>query len=216
MALNSALMLALDGPIDPLSVTRASVSARRSDGRDLAAQVETSGGQLVLQLVVDAELLADPPESVALTVLGLPSPHALSTLDGRRLAATTRVDFTVTAGLEARGRSPARLVELGGQSPRPALELSAAEPLRLVIDGVLDPATLRPLDCPLFPLEQGLVLPTPLQPVTSWRCIGPRFELVLDLAGRRGRFQLDLRRFGWRDLAGGIPEPALVAEVVAP
>ncbi|HYN65086.1 MAG TPA: hypothetical protein VES36_10835, partial [Candidatus Limnocylindrales bacterium] len=70
--------------------------------------------------------------------------------------------------------------------------------------------------CPVFPLEHGLVLSTPLLPDVRWRCRGQRFELTLELTGQRGRFQLDLRRFRWRDLRGGIPEPALVAEVLAP
>jgi len=216
VALNSALTVALDGPVDPLSVTARSVGAAREDGRPLAARVGTSAGQVVVELEVDEALLAAPPTAVVVHLLGLPSPHALATLDGRRLGSAARIAFRVSAALEPRGGSPARLVEIAGHAPRPELELAAGDPLVLVLDGVLDPATLAPGDCPLFPVEQGLVLPAPLLPAVRWRCLGERFELTLGLGGHRGRFQLDLRRFGWRDLSGGIPEPALVTEVVAP
>ena len=216
VALNSALTVALDGPVDPLSVTARSVSATREDGRPLAARIATSAGRVVVELEVDQALLGEPPPVVIVRLLGLPSPHAVATLDGRRLGATAGIAFRASAGLEPRGWTPARLVEVAGHPPRPELALPAGEPLVLVLEGVLDPSTLEPEDCPLFPVEQGLVLPAPLLPEVRWRCVGERFELSLGLGGRRGRFQLDLRRFRWRDLAGGIPEPALVTEVVAP
>jgi hypothetical protein len=216
VALNSALTVALDGPIDPLSVTDRSISAVREDGRPLAARVGTSAGCVVVELVIDDALLAAPPPVVVVRLLGLPSPHAVATLDGRRLGASARIGFRVTSALEPRGSSPARIVEVAGSPPRPELELPAGGPLVLVVDGVLDPSTLAPEGCPLFPVEQGLVLPVPLLPEVRWRCLGERFELTLGLGGHRGRFQLDLRRFHWRDLSGGIPEPALVTEVVAP
>jgi len=216
VALNSPLEVSLDGPVDPLSLTAVSVTALGEDGRPLPARIGTSSGRVVLQLEVDRSLLADPPARVELRLLGLPSPHALRTLDGRRLAATTRVGFRVTGGLEPRGPSPALLLAMDGEPPGPLVELAPGRALALRFDGVLDPATLQPGDCPLFPLVNGLVLSTPVLPDVRWRCLGERFEVELGLAGQRGRFRLDLRRFGWRDLAGGIPEPALVTEVVAP
>jgi len=216
VALNSALVIGLGEPVDPLSVTAASVSAARLDGRPLGSRVGVAGGRVVVELVVDESLLADPPEAVAVTLIGLPSPHAVRTLDGRRLVAAARLDFRVTSVLEPRGALPARLLDVDGQPPRPGLQLTVDGPVVLRLDGVLDPASLSPQACPLFPLENGLVLPVPVEPVLSWRCIGDRFELELGLDGQHGRFQLDLRRFRWRDLAGGIPEPTLVAEVAAP
>ncbi|HZL99745.1 MAG TPA: hypothetical protein VFD43_05780 [Planctomycetota bacterium] len=216
MALNSDLELDLGGPVDPLSLTSASVSAWREDGRPLPAIVTTASGRIVLQLDVDEALLADPPAEVRVRLLGLPSPHALRTLDGRRLAGSAQAVFRVAGVLEPRGPSPARLVALDGLPPRPELELAPEGRIVLRFEGVLDPSTLGPGACPLFPMEQGLVLSTPIFPEARWRCTGERFELTLSLAGRRGRFQLDLRRVRWRDLAGGIPEPALVTEVLAP
>ena len=208
--------MGLGGPVDPFSVTAASVSASRDDGRPLASRVGTSAGAIVVELEVDEALLADPPQAVVVRLLGLPSPHAVSTLDGRRLAAPAQLRFRVTAALEPRGSSPARLLELDGQPPRPGLLLEADGPVLLRLDGVLDPDSLRPVNCPLFPVENGLVLSTPVEPTVRWRCVGDRFELSLGLDGQHGRYQLDLRRFRWRDLSGGIPEPTLVAEVAAP
>jgi hypothetical protein len=215
VALNSVLVISLDGPVDPLSVTLRSVSIERDDGRALDAEVETAGGRILARLVVDQELIDQPPEAVSVRLEGWPSPHALSLLDGRRLGSPRTLSFRVARLLEPAGSQPPRLVSLDGQPPRPGLELSPAGPLWLVLDGVLDPATIGPEACPLLPLEQGLVLATPIRPVTAWRCIGARFELSLGLDAEHGRLQLDLRRFGWRDLSGGIPEPALVAEIVA-
>jgi len=202
--------------VDPFSVTAASVSASRDDGRPLASRAGTSAGAIVVVLVVDEALLADPPQAVVVRLLGLPSPHAVSTLDGRRLAGPAQLRFRVTAALEPRGSSPARLLDVDGQPPRPGLALAADGPVVLRLDGVLDPDSLRPENCPLFPVENGLVLSSSVEPEVRWRCVGDRFELSLGLDGQHGRFQLDLRRFRWRDLAGGIPEPTLVAEVAAP
>lgn len=216
MALNSALVVGLDGTVDPLSVTAASVVAARDDGRPLASRMGAAAGQVVVELEVDEALLADPPDTVVVRLLGLPSPHAVSTLDGRRLAAPATFRFRVTAALEPRGSAPARLLDIDGHAPAPGLEIVAAGPLVIRLDGVLDPASLSPETCPLFPLENGLVLSSPLRPAVTWRCTGERFELRLGLGDQHGRFQLDLRRFGWRDLSGGIPEPTLVAEVAAP
>jgi hypothetical protein len=215
IAVNDAIVVVLESALDPLRVTDGAVQVRATDGRSLPARSRVQAGRLVVELLVDAALLADVPVSVELTLAGLPSVHALGTVDGRRLAATTHLDVPVdSAGLAALGRSSVRLISVAGHGVPPPSPLPCSGLLTLVFDGVLDPRTLGPGSCPLFPVDHGLVLGERMDPRVRWRCVGRRFEVDLDLTGVRGRYQLDLRQSRMRDLSGTAPEPALKTELV--
>jgi hypothetical protein len=205
--------MGFDGALDPLSVDSRSVAVRRGDGDPLPARRAVVGGRLLVELRVDQALIRDRPVDVFVELSGLPAVDALFLLDGRRLEAPQRLRFEVSGSLETRGSRPTRLVRLGGRPVPPDGPLRLDGPLTMVFEGVLDPATLVPEACPLYPLESGLVLGEPVLPELGWSCMGDRFEITLD-PGRPARpLQLDLRRFGLRDLTGRAPEPALVVEL---
>ena len=201
LALNQPLVVRLDGPLDPLSVTPRSVSVMRADGRALAARVDVADGAIQVWLEVDAELLSDPPAAAIISLTGEPSLHALATRDGRRLGAGVRRQFALEGGLHADGSGPPRLV-----SPSGATTPESA-PLTLVFAGPLDPATVTPDCCPALPVAEGLAL-EPVPASISWRCVGQRFEGRLDWARPHGELRLDLRRCSLRGLHGGMPDPA--------
>ena len=212
LPLNGALRLRLDAPIDPLSVTRDAVDVR-GDGAPLAAELAVEQGALVVRPVVTAELLARPPARLEVLLAGSPSLRGLRTTSGLALEGPA----TVVARLEPRladttGAAP-RLVALQGLPPAPVAVVGDEGRVRLVFDGVLDPATVTPATCALNALQGGLVLPEPIEPGVRWSCTGRRFELELELPARAGPLQLALRRMGLRDLSGRAPEPPLVAEL---
>ena len=214
-ALNAQLILRLDGDVDPLGVTALSVDVLRDDGRSLPARVGTSAGGLLVELIVTPELLADAPPSALVRLAGLPSMHALRTTDGRRLRAPAALRWPLNGRLQGSNGASPRLLEVDGR-PLPLDGPVAADgPLRLLFEGIVDPGTVSPETCPLYPLEHGLTLATPLLPRVGWRCIGDRFELVLDLGQPHGTLELNLRRFGLRDFSGRSPEPPLKTEVRA-
>lgn len=214
VALNEALVVTLDGAVDPLRLSDRSVTVRADDGRVLASRCRVKAGLLVVELVVDDAILGDAPSSLELTLAGLPSVHALSTLDGRWLVRTTRLVLGVgPRGLAPIGASGARLIAVAGHDVPPPSPMAHSGALTLVFDGVLDPGTLDAGACPLFPVERGLVLGERVEPRLRWRCIGRRFEIDLDLVGMRGRFELDLRQTRMRDLSGAAPQPALKTEL---
>jgi hypothetical protein len=214
IALNEAIVVVLDGAVDPMRVTDLSVQVRDPGGRVLPARVTARSGRMVLELLVDEGLFQAAPTKVGVTLAGLPSAHALSTIDGRWLGATTHLVVEVDPSrLRSLGASSVRVVSVAGHGVPPPSPLRNPEPLTLVFDGVLDPLTLGPGSFSLFPVEQGLVLGEPLDPIVRWRCVGRRFEVELDLGGARGRFELDLRTSRMRDLAGAVPEPALKIEL---
>lgn len=208
-------MVELDGSIDPLSVTARSVVVTREDGRPLTVQVTSSGARLQVEVEVGPALLADRPSEIHLRLAGLPSVHALATRDGRRLARSTVLIHTIVRDLDPLGAAPVRLERVADHALPPPDPLPVTGILRLVFDGVLDPATLRPEDCALWPMQAGLVLEPPFQPGVDWRCTGSRFELRLDLSGAEDLLQLDLRRLGILDLSGARPEPPLVVKLLA-
>ncbi|MHC5209657.1 MAG: hypothetical protein ACYTG2_02940 [Planctomycetota bacterium] len=203
-------MVEFDGALDPLRVTNEAVQVLGPDGRRLSVRCRVQSGRLVVELEVDAALLSDPPSTLEVALAGLPSVHALGTVDGRWLASATRLHVPVASPRLAPLGTPAvRVVSVGGHGIPPPSPIRLTGSLVLVFDGVLDPSTLGPGSCPLFPVEHGLVLGEPFDPLVSWRCTGRRFEVELDLSGARGRFELDLRQFRVRGLSGTAPEPAL-------
>lgn len=209
------MVVELDGGIDPLSVTTHSVSVTRGDGRPLEAHLSTSGSRVVVELEVGPALVADRPEFIRVSLAGFPSVHALMTKDGRRLARSSVLVHPVRRDLDPLGPTAVRLVRIDGQALPPRMPLAVNKVLRLLFDGVLDPATLRPDCCSVWIRQAGLVLETPIYPDVSWRCRGSRFELQLDLGDAKGPLQLDMRRLGILDLSGVRPEPPLVVELVA-
>jgi hypothetical protein len=212
--LNGSLVVELDATLDPLSVGPSSVIVRADDGSALACRLIVSGGQLMVVLQLDGPLLRQPPSHVEVVLAGLPSVHALTFLDGRRLSRTQRLRFELRPVLTMQAAGPVRLVEVAGRGVPPGDEVPLDGPLTLHFAGVLDPNTIRPEACPLYPVESGLVLTEPVLPAVEWTCVGERFEVTLDPGPARGRLQLDLRRFGLRDLEGRPPEPALVVQLI--
>ena len=205
----------LEDAVDPLSVTTRSVVVTREDGLPLAARLSSSGSRLFVELEVGPGLLDDRPREVRVRLVGLPSIHALALRDGRRLARGETLVHPVDRDLDPLGTAPVRLARIGGQALPPKQPLQVGRMLSLEFEGVLDPDSLRPDSCSLWPRQAGLVLATPVRPEVDWLCVGSRFELRLLLGETTGPLQLDLRRLGILDLSGVRPEPSLVVEVVA-
>jgi hypothetical protein len=205
----------LDGAIDPLSITARSVIVTRDDGRPLTAHLSSGGRRLFVDVEVGPELLDDRPGAIVLRIVGLPSVHALGTRDGRRLGRSETLVHPVERDLDRLGTVTARLTRVAGRDLPPPQPLEVGRVLSLEFDGVLDPKTLLPGSCSLWPRQAGLVLSTPVRPEVDWRCVGSRFELHLGLGETRGSLELDMRRLGILDLSGARPEPPLVVEVVA-
>lgn len=205
-------MIALDGAVDALSVHDGSVDVSGSDGAPLEAELAVEGGRLVLRPVATPALQARGLTACRVRLTGAPSPRALRTTDGRLLARSQSLVVPMHSRLEDEVGAPPWLLAIQGRPPAATVELRGAR-LELSFDGVLDPASLTPEQCALYPLVGGLVLDQPVLPRVDWRCIGRRFELVLQLAPGTGPLQLNLRRAGWRGLAGRVAEPPLVVEV---
>lgn len=208
-ALNAPIEVALDGPIDPVSVTAASVKVVRADGSDVPAVVSVSAGSIRVELAVTHDSMVEALPAVWLELAGLPSPAALRTLDGRCLRSSVRRAVPVLAELRAASPAPPRLVSVNGVATSElGAELNWTGELVLTFSGVLDHATISPLTCPLFPVAGDLTLPSALAPVVRWRCVGQRFDLILSLPAASGRLHCILRRLAVRDHAGAAPEPA--------
>ncbi len=206
-------MVALDGAIDPLSVHDGAVFVSDDAGRPLEAELAVEGGRLAIRPVATPELLAGGPSSLRVRLAGAPSPLALRTTDGRLLAHGESREIPLRLRLEDEEDAPPRVLALQGRPPAALVELSREGSLELRFDGVLDPATLTPAHSALYPLVGGLVLEQPVWPQVDWRCVGRRFDLLLRVAPGSGSLQLNLRRAGWRDLGGRVPEPPLVIEL---
>ena len=206
--LNGRLEIELDEAIDPLSVTRLSVTVTDAEGKPLAARRRCARGRLVVELEVGPELLAAPPEAVEVRLAGGPSVHALSTVSGRRLDRPAQVRFPLRPVMAAQGGDAPRLVAVDGLPLPLDGSLPVSDVLVLRFDGPVDPATVTPEACPLLPVSDGLLL-SPVHPRTSWRCLGQRFEVELGLPPATGPLLLDLQRFGLRGLDGERPVPNL-------
>jgi hypothetical protein len=205
-------VIALDEAVDPLSVHDGSVAVSGSDGAPLDAELSVEGGRLVIRPVATPDLLARGLVECRVRLTGAPSPRALRTTDGRLLARAESLAIRLRPRLEDEDSSPPRVLAIQGRPPAASIELRDAR-LELSFEGVLDPATLTPERCALYPLVGGLVLDQPVWPSVDWRCIGRRFELRLQLAPGSGPLQLNLRRAGLRGLGGRVPEPPLVVEI---
>lgn len=188
------------------------MTVEREDGRPLEARLGTAAGVLVIELVVTPELLAEAPPAARVRLLGAPSPQALRTTDGRPLAAPVTLRWPLLPRLHGSGGAP-RLLSVNGRPLPLSATLETAGPLSLLFDGVLDPATVSPEACPLWPREGEITLKTPLEPPVSWRLVGERFELLLDLGAARGSYWLQLGTVGVRGLAGHAPEPPLKLKI---
>ena len=165
--LNEELVLHFSEPLDPASVTAASVGIRpvsadgRPSGPPARGRFTATGRALVFTpepvLAFD---LSDggylPGASYAIELAGFPRPDGLRAKDGAPLAASARIDFTV---VELEGREP-----LGGfafEDPVPGRGLpvllrtevvAPGEPIELEGGEPLDPSTLYAAD---FVLRAG-------------------------------------------------------------
>lgn len=200
-ALNQPLVVRLDGPVDPLSVTSQSVGVVREDGRPLACRLDVVDGAVAILLEVGPELLADPPARAVVSLAGRPSLHALARRDGRRLGARVQRTYLLRPELHAAALGPPRLVETADRAA------PVTAPLTLTFLGPLDPVTVTSAGCPAYPVAEGLAL-QPLEAEVTWRCVGQRFEVRLEWARPHGELRLDLRRCTWRGLHGAAPDPA--------
>ena len=214
--LNAGIEVVLDGPIDPLSANASSVRLLRDDGTVVPVVLRPADGRLLVELIVTSGTMKDGLEEAWLELRGLPSPQALSTVDGRRLRASVRRRVNLLPKLHAPGTGPTRLVAIDGATPG-GITRTVDGSITLTFAGVLDPASIAPSTCPLFPFVGELRLATAVLPEVGWQCVGDRFDLVLAVPPGSGHLQLLLRSFGVRDLTGRGPEPAgLVADLLAP
>lgn len=209
-ALNGAFVVSFDGELEPLGATSRAVRLRDEHGRELEVECAVSGRELRVSIVVGPALLQATPAHVTLELAGLPSPHALASRDGRRLPAPVRRTAPLPAVLR-HGSAPVRLVRVDGHAPDGAPKPLSGE-VRLLFDGVLDPATLRPAAIPLQPvLDDGVAL-SPVDTAVQWSIVGGRTELRLAPPQGCPRVRLHTRSLGLRGLRGEPIEPLLVLE----
>jgi hypothetical protein len=214
--LNADIDVTLDGAIDPLTVDDASVRVVSEDGTALPVALAVGDGRLKVALVVTPELLSGKSFDAWLEVAGLPSPLAIRTLDGRRLSGPVRRHLRLQPLLQSATAEHPQLLSIDGRAPG-GEPMTVSSEITLTFSGVLDPATLLPANCPIFPIAGQLRLPTPILPEVRWRCIGERFDLILTIPPGSGRLRLLMRALAVRDIAGRAPEPdALVADLIAP
>ncbi len=214
LPLNAELIIALDAPVDALSVTSASVTARRTDGQPLEYVQRAVAGRIVILALVDAALLAATPVEVEVHLMGLPSVHALRTTDQRRLARSQITRVLLEGPLRSTARAPTRLLSVNGSLlPLAGPVTSPDATIELQFDGPLDPASLNPESTPLLRVAQGLSLEEPILPAVTWQILGQTTTVVLTWPRAAGALRLDLRRTQVRDLFGARPEPALVLDL---
>ncbi|MCB9897239.1 MAG: hypothetical protein H6825_04465 [Planctomycetes bacterium] len=215
VALNGAFVLRLEREPDPLTLTDDAVRVSDARGRILAARTRLDGPRLVIRLVVDAALLADPPRRVSVEVAAGPSLVGLAARDGGVMP-PARAAFEVRPVLEDAPEGGLRLVawearpSAGGAvaSSSSVVELPDGADLVLRFDGVLDPPSVTGDGVPLFPVRGEAELPA-VRPGVRWSVVGTSSEVVLDLAGLELPVRLRTRRLALRSLAGRAPEPRL-------
>lgn len=211
--LNGPLRLVVHGgDLDPLSVTPSSVQVRTAAGRRLAHVTAVQDNLIEVFLVIDESLWAQPPGDVTVVLAGSPSPHGLRSRSGARLGRSEGLDFKLQASLSA-SHEP-RLVSVGGEALPLDHEVSFRQQLELVFDGAIDPATVAPRSCSLAPRRAGLSL-SPLLPDCSWRLVGERFELTLDVGDDKGGLRLNTRDLGLRGPQGAAPSPQVQVDLVS-
>ncbi len=206
-ALDEPIVLRCDRALDALSLTPRSVRVALPDGAPVEAAWSVRGEELLVSLVVDERLLDDPPDAVRVRLAGLPSPHAVRGADGAALARP----YETTVALDPRlaGAGGARLVEVNGRPTDRRGEIAHDGVLTLVFEGAVDPGSVAPEACPLFPVAGGLQL-KPVLPETRWSLLGSRCEVRLLLPPDVGPLELVWRRLGLRDLAGRPPDGPLL------
>jgi len=207
VALNAAIDVALDGYMDPLSVTAASIRVTRWDGSEAPAEMTVCGAHVLIHLVITDAFLDEAPSAVWIELVGLPSSSALTTLDGRHLRSTVRRCVRLLPALRPSTAEPPRLIAInGGARDGDPVQLDGA--VVLSFSDVLDPGTVSSSTCPVFPVAGDITLLTPLLPEVRWECVGGRFDVILAIPAGSGHLQFILRKSGLRDLVGRPPEPA--------
>jgi hypothetical protein len=203
--LNGALqILVTGGQLDPLSVTPRSVRVTDADGQALEHVTSIHGNTLDVYIVIDEALWEAPPRVVQINVSGYPSPHALRDRSGARLEHPDTLTFELQPSMDA-DHAP-RLVSVAGHAIAPGLEVSFSRRLQLVFEGAIDPDSVEPAACPLAQRRAGLNL-SPVLPDCSWRLVGDRFELELDVGETLGDLRLSTRELGLRGCNGEAPVP---------
>lgn len=206
--LNGAIVVALDGNIDPLSVTSSSVRVERMDGTEFPIAIRSDSGTVRILLVVTDDYFSRHGGGVWLEVAGFPSPSALVTLDGRCLRSTVRRCIVLEPHLGAGSAVPPMVVSVNGTTDWSDPVVVAGTNVVLSFDGVLDPNTVTSVFCPIYPDAGELTLMAPLLPAVTWECVGSRFDVILVIPPASGLLHFILRRCGFRDLSGRPPEPA--------
>jgi hypothetical protein len=206
-ALNESIVIDFSADLDPLAVTHRSVRVVSGRGIPLAHRTQVRGRQLTLLLQLDESQVLDPPASLRVRLSGLPSLHALRSRGGAALSESRSIDVRLEARLARAGS-----VALRSINDRPTEErgvVSHHGTIVLAFDGVVDPGTVTPGNCPLFPIAAGLQL-KPLLPDTRWSLVGTRCEILLEVPSGSGPVELIWKRLGLRGLDGRLLRGPLV------
>ncbi|MFT7463810.1 MAG: hypothetical protein ACI9EF_002158 [Pseudohongiellaceae bacterium] len=213
LPLNGAYRVVVSGgDLDPLSVTASSVRVEDGLGQPLEHLTSVEDNTIDVFLVIDAELWESPPREVHVLVAGGPSLHGLRDRRGLALGAAATLTYAVEPTLTA--SQPPRLVAVAGDSLPLDHEVSFSGRLQLTFNGAIDPNTLVGNSCPLGRRRLGLTV-SPVIPVCSWRLVGDRFELTLDVGAEQGALRLSTRELGLRGVQGDPPAPQVQLDLFA-
>jgi hypothetical protein len=206
-ALNESVVIGFSTDLDPLSATPASVRVFSAQGQPLEHRLRVRGRELLLTLSLDEELMRDPPESCRVQLAGLPSVHALRSRSAAALAGARSLVVRLQPRLASAGR--VRLQSINGRSADERGSVPHAGRIQLTFEGVVDPDSVTPTNCPLFPVAAGLQL-KPVLPDTRWSLQGSRCEIQLVVPSGSGPLELIWKRLGLKGLDGLPSEGPLV------
>lgn len=206
-ALNEGITIDFSADLDPLSVTPRSVRVATLEGALPEARLEVIGPRLVVTLVLDEGSLDELPGTLRISLPGGPALHAVRSASGVSLPASSTLDVALGSRLVPRGRVRLRAINGRGADERGTVPHDGL--IRLSFTGVVDPASVTPGNCPLFPIAEGLQL-KPLLPETRWSLVGSRCEVLLEVPVGSGPLELVWKRLGLRGLDGAPSEGPLV------
>lgn len=216
-AANEPIELRFARPLDPLSLSASSLTLRDAEGRtvDWEAELDPDGRRLLLRalLPVDASGGVSVPQELRLE--GFPSPRGLRWRDGGVLGEGLRLGLPLRPELISRRERAPRLRRVAGLVPEQAegLRLARGAPLELVVDGVLDPRSLRPEAVPIHPVRGELSL-RPVMCVLRAVVVGEQTRLGLSWVGEEATWELRTRDLRLSDLDGRVLEPAVVIALI--
>lgn len=193
--LNGRFELLFDGEVRALSLSERALVVRDDDGRPLDVALAAEGRGVSFALRVDEAMLAAPPGAVVAELAAAASSHAITARDGRRLTARRVLRWA---------NDDVTLATSRAEAPRVRSVRAEAGRVTVLVDGVLEPLSLRSDEAALVRDVDGVALGgLPLADL-RWLVVGETTEVSFALPEVSGasRLQFDPRRVRWADVEG--------------